>query len=145
MRRMTGAILIDTRPDRMIMSAWRGEARNTSAPKRLASTRGEPTTVIISIAQQASPKVSGNSALARAQFCAFSSVVRPTRSSTYWSRSSPSSSPRSIWRARSCLIAQVVRPPFAVPGHLHSSAPLRHTNTNATNSSTMNVITSPSA
>ena len=27
MRRMIGAILIDTRPDRIIMSAWRGEAR----------------------------------------------------------------------------------------------------------------------
>ena len=41
-------------------SAWRGEARSASAPKRARSLRGEPTTAIISIAQQASPKVSGN-------------------------------------------------------------------------------------
>ena len=63
------------------MSACRGDARKTSAPKRAASIRGEPTTLIISMAQQASPKVSGQGAFARAQFCAFSSVVRPTRSS----------------------------------------------------------------
>ena len=41
--------------------------------------RGEPTTLIISIAQHARPNVSGHGALARAQFCAFSSVVSPTR------------------------------------------------------------------
>ena len=75
MRRMIGAILIETRPDRIIMSAWRGEARTASAPKREMSFRGEPMIVIISIAQQARPKPSGNSELPRAQFCAFSSVV----------------------------------------------------------------------
>ena len=58
MRRMTGAILIETRPERMIRSAWRGEARNASKPKRAMSTRAA-TIDIISIAQQASPKVSG--------------------------------------------------------------------------------------
>ena len=57
-RRITGAILIDTRPDRMIRSAWRGEARNASKPKRAMSTRAA-TIAIISIAQQASPNVSG--------------------------------------------------------------------------------------
>ncbi len=41
---MTGAILVDTRPDRMIRSAWRGEARNASQPKRAMSARA-PTTV----------------------------------------------------------------------------------------------------
>ena len=75
MRRMIGAIFTDTRPDRMIMSACRGEARIASAPKREMSLRGDPMTVIISIAQQARPKPSGNIALPRAQFCAFSSVV----------------------------------------------------------------------
>src|SRR5829696_7081017 len=101
MRRMTGAIFIATRPERMIMSAWRGEARKTSAPKRAASLRGAPTTEIISIAQHASPKVSGHGAFARAQFCAFSSVVRPTRDSTYSASWESSISPRSSWRARS--------------------------------------------
>src|SRR5919107_67365 len=52
MRRTTGAILIETRPDRMIRSAWRGEKRIASAPMRARSTRGEPITEIISIAQQ---------------------------------------------------------------------------------------------
>src|ERR671934_2099644 len=82
-RRMTGAILIDTRPDRMSMSAWRGDARDTSAPKRARSFRGEPITEIISIAQHARPKVAGHTALARAQFLAFSSLVKSSRSSTY--------------------------------------------------------------
>ena len=57
-RRMTGAILIDTRPERMIRSAWRGEARIASKPKRAMSIRAA-TIAIISIAQQARPKVSG--------------------------------------------------------------------------------------
>src|SRR6478752_2340212 len=39
MRRMTGAILMLMRPDRMIMSAWRGDARNASKPKRPMSIR----------------------------------------------------------------------------------------------------------
>ena len=39
------------------------------------SFRGDPMIVIISIAQQARPKPSGNIELPRAQFCAFSSVV----------------------------------------------------------------------
>ena len=57
-RRITGAILIDTRPDRMIRSACRGEARSASHPKRAMSARAA-TIAIISIAQQARPKVSG--------------------------------------------------------------------------------------
>ena len=90
---MTGAILIETRPDRISMSAWRGEARDTSAPKRARSFRGEPITEIISIAQHARPNVAGQTAFARAQFWAFSSVVNSTRSSTYCSRSASSMSP----------------------------------------------------
>ena len=65
---MIGAIFTDTRPDRMIMSAWRGEARTASCPKRATSFRGDPMIVIISIAQQARPKPSGNIELPRAQF-----------------------------------------------------------------------------
>ena len=81
MRRTTGAILIETRPDRINRSAWRGEARKASKPKRATSTRA-PTIDIISIAQQASPKVAGKIAFERAQLAAFSSVVVRTRSST---------------------------------------------------------------
>ena len=65
MRRTTGAILIETRPEMMSRSAWRGEARKASKPKRATSTR-EATIDIISMAQQARPKVIGNSALPRA-------------------------------------------------------------------------------
>ena len=74
MRRTTGAILIETRPERMSRSAWRGEARNASKPKRAMSTRAA-TIDIISIAQQARPKVAGNIELPRAQSTALSSVV----------------------------------------------------------------------
>ena len=74
MRRTTGAILIDTRPERISRSAWRGEARKASKPKRATSTRAA-TIDIISIAQQARPKVAGKSALERAQWTARSSVV----------------------------------------------------------------------
>ena len=81
MRLITGAILIETRPDRMIRSAWRGEARNASQPNRamsiLAATIG-----ICSIAQQASPNVSGKNELPRAHATALSSVVVIIRFST---------------------------------------------------------------
>src|ERR1700709_2818843 len=93
MRRTIGAILIETRPERISRSAWRGEARKASQPKRAMSRRA-PTTDIISIAQQARPKVAGNSELPRAQPTALSSVVVMIRSCTYCSRSSPSRSPR---------------------------------------------------
>src|SRR4051794_20285286 len=81
-RRMIGAILIDTRPDRISMSAWRGELLVTSAPKRDRSVRGPASVVIISMAQHARPKPSGQAAFARAQFWAFSRLVITTRSST---------------------------------------------------------------
>src|SRR5688572_16117659 len=58
MRLKTGAILRETRPDTIITSAWRGEARNVSAPKRERSFLAE-TVFIISIAQQANPNVAG--------------------------------------------------------------------------------------
>src|SRR3954469_20556489 len=98
MRRTIGAILIEMRPERMRRSACRGEARKASKPKRAMSRRAA-TTDIISIAQQASPKVAGNSELPRAQLAARSQVVVMTRSCTYCSRASPSRSPRSMSRA----------------------------------------------
>src|SRR5262245_12544099 len=63
-----------TRPATIIRSAWRGEPRNTSAPKRDTSKRG-PAIAIISIAQHARPKPSGQIAFARAQFTTLETVV----------------------------------------------------------------------
>src|SRR4051794_22441819 len=110
MRRMIGAILIETRPDRIRRSAWRGDARNASMPKRAMSRRA-PTIDIISMAQHARPKVAGNSEFPRAQPAARSSVVVMTRSWTYCSRSSPSMSPRSMSRAFSWRTRKSVASP----------------------------------
>src|SRR5215213_242016 len=74
MRRRTGAILRDTRPETIITSAWRGLARKTSEPKRARSWR-ESVVAIISMAQQASPKVAGQSEDLRAQLTSESSRV----------------------------------------------------------------------
>src|SRR6266511_6444321 len=74
MVRSTGAIFCDTRPATIIRSACRGEARNTSMPKRERSYRPAPV-AIISIAQQASPKVAGHSEPLRAQLASFSTVL----------------------------------------------------------------------
>src|SRR5215217_4691744 len=81
-RRTDGAILVVTVPETIITSAWRGEGRNTSAPKREMSKRAVPT-AIISIAQQARPKVIGQSDERRAQLVNESSDVAIT-----WPRSS---------------------------------------------------------
>src|SRR5208337_3425595 len=77
--RITGAILLETRPAIIIRSLWRGDGRNTSAPKRAISKRDAPID-IISIAQQAKPKVMGQIEPLRIQFTAESSVVRTTPS-----------------------------------------------------------------
>src|SRR5215208_6874230 len=74
MRRRTGAILRDTRPETIITSAWRGLARKTSEPKRARSWR-ESVVAIISMAQQASPKVAGQREDLRAQLTRESSRV----------------------------------------------------------------------
>src|SRR5215218_8872892 len=74
MRRNTGAILRDTRPETIITSAWRGLARKTSEPKRARSWR-ESVVAIISMAQQARPKVAGHRLDLRAQLTSESSRV----------------------------------------------------------------------
>src|SRR6185312_15115549 len=66
MRRKTGAIFRDTRPETIITSAWRGLARNTSEPNLAKSFRAD-VAFIISIAQHASPKVAGHNEDFRAQ------------------------------------------------------------------------------
>src|SRR6516164_6985639 len=73
-RRITGAILFETRPAIIIRSLWRGEPRITSAPKREMSKR-EPIIDIISIAQHARPKLIGQIEFLRAQLIAMLTVV----------------------------------------------------------------------
>src|SRR6185312_2911501 len=77
--RITGAIFCDTRPAMIIRSDCRGEGRNTSAPKRAISNRAADMD-IISIAQQARPKVIGQMEFLRTQLTALSSEVITTPS-----------------------------------------------------------------
>src|SRR5258708_19247343 len=81
MRRSTGAIFLETRPDTIITSACLGEARKTSEPKRARSFR-EEVAFIISIAQHAKPKVAGHSDDLRAQLISESSRVVKTSGKT---------------------------------------------------------------
>src|SRR5881409_3356510 len=74
MRRSAGAILRDRRPATIIKSDCRGLPRNTSAPKRAMSYR-EQLIAIISIAQHASPNVTGQIDDRRAHCTIFSTVV----------------------------------------------------------------------
>src|ERR1700752_1851216 len=77
MRRRTGAIFLDTRPETIITSACRGLARKTSEPNRARSLRAE-VALIISIAQQARPNVAGHKDDFRAQLIKESSRVVKT-------------------------------------------------------------------
>ena len=72
---MTGAMRTHTVPATIIKSDCRGDARNTPAPYRSMSYRAE-TAAIISMAQHARPNVIGHNEPLRAQFTAFSSVMR---------------------------------------------------------------------
>src|SRR5574337_1349072 len=71
---MRGAIFSVTVPATIITSDWRGDGRNTPAPKRSRSKREAPA-AIISIAQQARPKVIGQGEDLRAQLKSHSTVV----------------------------------------------------------------------
>src|SRR6187549_1146066 len=77
MRRSTGAIFRDSRPATIIRSDWRGEPRKTSAPKRAMSKR-EVLIAIISMAQHARPKVTGQIDERRAHCTIFSTDVVKT-------------------------------------------------------------------
>src|SRR5579859_7645655 len=83
--RRTGAIFWLTRPATIIRSACRGDARNTSMPKRAESNRGAPN-VIISIAQHARPNVAGHNDDLRVQLTSFSTLARRTPSGNFSSR-----------------------------------------------------------
>src|ERR1039457_4595837 len=78
---ITGAIFCETRPAMIIRSDWRGEPRKTSAPKREISKR-DALIDIISMAQQAKPKVMGQIEDLRAQLTAMSRVVKTTPSAS---------------------------------------------------------------
>src|SRR5207245_9481707 len=73
MRLSIGAILIVTVPETIMRSEWRGDAHGT-IPKRSTSNR-DANVAIISIAQQASPNVTGQIDDLRAQLKIFSVVV----------------------------------------------------------------------
>src|SRR5947209_9748420 len=83
-RRSTGAIFLVTVPATIIRSDCRGDARNTSAPKRAMSYR-EADAAIISMAQQARPKPIGQIDDSRAQFRTRSMLVVMKLSSNLWS------------------------------------------------------------
>src|SRR6185437_15998799 len=71
---MTGAILRETVPATIMRSDCLGDARKTPAPKRSRSYR-EETLAIISMAQQANPKVMGHNADFLAQLTTASRFV----------------------------------------------------------------------
>src|SRR6478672_8751938 len=77
MRRSAGAIFRDSRPATIIKSDWRGLPLNTSAPNRAISYRPQ-LIAIISIAQHARPKVTGQIDDRRAHCTIFSTVVVST-------------------------------------------------------------------
>src|SRR5438105_10631067 len=89
MRRSTGAIFRETRPETIITSACLGEARKTSDPNRARSFR-PLVAFIISIAQHASPNVAGHRDDLRAQLIRESSwVVKTSGSASAMMLSSP--------------------------------------------------------
>jgi hypothetical protein len=104
--RSGAAILCETRPETIIRSAWRGEERKTSAPKRATSYLGE-TIAIISIAQQASPNVSGQIEWPCAHATAFSTVVSMSLSSM---SSTPSSRSKTLGPLRRISVRSELRP-----------------------------------
>src|SRR6185295_9562658 len=95
MRRITGAILRDTVPAMIMRSACRGDARKTPAPKRSRSYRDDDV-AIISIAQQARPKVIGHKADLRDQFTTASRLVVRIFASNCRSRNLISSIPHEL-------------------------------------------------
>src|SRR5574337_1570194 len=74
---MRGAIFSVTVPATIITSDWRGDGRKTPAPNRSMSKREAPV-AIMSMAQQARPKVIGHGEDLRAQLNSQSSDVVTT-------------------------------------------------------------------
>src|SRR5438132_11941886 len=89
MLRRIGAIFCETRPETIIRSDWRGEARKASEPKRPMS-RPAVAVAIISFAQQARPNCAGQTELPRPQPTTLPRVVvRMFRPSDSASASTP--------------------------------------------------------
>src|SRR5574342_1066825 len=83
MRLSIGAILMVTVPDTIMRSEWRGEAHGTM-PSRSTSKR-DAKVAIISMAQHASPKVTGHTEDFRAQLRKPSAtVVRANPPGKWW-------------------------------------------------------------
>src|SRR5262245_45010284 len=82
MRSSIGAILMVTVPDTIMRSEWRGEAHGTM-PKRSTSKR-EANVAIISMAQHASPNVTGQIDELRAQLKIFSVEVTTIQPPGKW-------------------------------------------------------------
>src|SRR5918996_1004441 len=102
MRLSIGAILMVTVPDTIMRSEWRGEAHGTM-PKRSTSNR-LANVAIISIAQQASPKVTGQIDDFRAQLKILSvDVVTIQPPGMWWMASAIDAS-----------VCEVVSPPVRV-------------------------------
>src|SRR6185503_14536730 len=104
MRLSIGAILMVTVPETIMRSEWRGDAHGT-IPNRSTSKR-EANVAIISIAQQARPKVTGQIEDFRAQLKIFSvEVVTIQPPGMWWMASAMAASvlddlslsPRSWW------------------------------------------------
>src|SRR5882762_9234592 len=114
MRRNTGATFRETRPETIITSACRGEARKTSEPN-LARSFLELVAFIISIAQHASPKVAGHRDDFRAQLIRESSrVVKTSGRASAMMLSSPinllPTLRARVWRAFRSLRAAALLP-----------------------------------
>src|ERR1700694_6059927 len=73
MRLSIGAILMVTVPETIVRSEWRGEAKGT-IPRR-STSKGDANVAIISMAQQARPKVTGQTEDLRAQLKKASATV----------------------------------------------------------------------
>src|SRR5258706_9058442 len=138
MRLSIGAILMVTVPETIMRSEWRGEAHGTM-PKRSTSKR-EAKVAIISIAQQARPKVTGQMDELRAQLKIFSvEVVTIHPPGKWWMASAIelrawevlSSSPRSWWyfshSCRSLNWLQTGEGTWGMGGFTSTPAPPRDT------------------
>src|ERR671930_1579762 len=96
MRLSIGAILMVTVPDTIMRSECRGEAQGT-IPKRSTSKR-EAKVAIISMAQQASPKVTGQIEELLAQLKIFSvdvTMIQPP--GMWWMASATAVSALEVW------------------------------------------------
>src|SRR3954452_15847467 len=98
MRFSTGAILSVTVPATIIRSLCRGLGRKTSAPKRAISKR-DVLAAIISMAQHARPKVSGQMDDSRAQLKTWSTLVVTMFCSNWFWMKEDISTPHSITAA----------------------------------------------